>query len=513
MPTLLVIDDEPNVRFSLEASLRSDTLEVRSAGSARQGIDLVGRQPPDAVVLDVRLADMSGLDAFDAIRRLDPRLPVIFITAHGTTDTAIEAVKRGAFEYLLKPLNLPQLRETVARAVELSRQRHVPAVFGEAAAEEDAAVDRIVGRSPVMQEVYKAIGRLAPLDVPVLILGESGTGKELVARALYQHSRRADKPFLAINCAAIPENLLESELFGHEKGAFTGADRRRIGKFEQADGGTLFLDEVGDLPAAAQPKLLRLLQEQQFDRLGGNETIRTDVRVIAATNQDLAGLVAAGRFRQDLLYRLQVVAIRLPPLRERPEDLPLLVEHFTRVLARKLGKEVHGPTAEFLRLLAAHDWPGNVRELHSAVRHALIHTAGDLLTPDCLPEHLRPTAAVAPGARSDGDVLNVVRLVRRLLDAGEPDVYRKVCQEVDRVVLGEVLRHVKGSQLKASELLGLSRNTLRARLRALGLGIEKQLFPAADQGGEKLHNSPAPPSPASRVPCRPSPTDPSAGTV
>jgi two-component system nitrogen regulation response regulator GlnG len=490
MPSLLVVDDEPNVLFSLEASLRSETLNVTTAGTAREGIERVRRRPPDAVVLDVRLADMSGLDAFDAIRRLDPRLPVIFITAHASTETAIEAVKRGAFDYLLKPLNLPQLREVVGRALELSRLRRVPAVFEEGGPGEDGAVDRIVGRCPAMQEVCKASGRVAPLDVPVLILGESGTGKELVARALYQHGRRADKPFLAINCAALPEHLLESELFGHERGAFTGADRRRVGKFEQCHGGTLFLDEIGDMAAAAQPKLLRLLQEQQFSRLGGNETIETDVRVVAATNQNLAGLVAAGCFRQDLLYRLQVVAIRLPPLRERPEDLPLLVEHFIKVLGRGLGKEVHGASAEFLRVLESHDWPGNVRELASAIKHTVVHAAGDLLTPDCLPEHLRPGAAPCAGGDAEEGTLGVAGLVRRLLDAGEVDIYRKVCLEVDRAVLGEVLRHVKGNQLKASELLGLARNTLRAKLRGLGLGVEKQLSSADEQPGEKLHNPP-----------------------
>jgi two-component system nitrogen regulation response regulator GlnG len=316
-----------------------------------------------------------------------------------------------------------------------------------------------------------------------------------VARALYQHSRRADKPFQAINCAAIPENLLESELFGHERGAFTGADRRRIGKFEQCDGGTLFLDEIGDMAPSAQPKLLRLLQEQQFCRLGGNETIQTDVRVLAATNQNLADLVAAGRFRQDLFYRLQVVTVPLPPLRERAEDLPLLTEHFIQVLARLLGKEVHGASAEFLRRLEAHDWPGNVRELHSALKHALVHAVGDLLTPDCLPAYLHPAAA-GPAAGDAGEDLEVVRLVRRLLDAGEPDVYRKVCQEVDRAVIAEVLRHAKGNQLKASELLGLSRNTLRAKLRVLGLGVEKQVLAAPEQAGEKLNNSPRGPSPA-----------------
>ncbi len=292
------------------------------------------------MILDVRLPDQPGLEAFEEIRRIDPRLPVIIITAFSTADTAIEATKRGAFEYLLKPVDFHQLRELVNKAIELSRLRHVPAVFAEDEVSDEETVDRIVGHTPEMQDLYKTIGRVAPLDVPVLLEGESGTGKELVARAIYQHSRRSLGPFLAINCAAMPEGLLESELFGHEKGSFTGADRRRIGIFEQADKGTLFLDEIGDMTLATQPKLLRLLQEQQFERVGGEETIRTDVRVIAATNQDLEHKVAAGEFRSDLLYRLKVVTIQLPPLRNRKDDLPLLIAHFLRILNRDLHKRV-----------------------------------------------------------------------------------------------------------------------------------------------------------------------------
>jgi two-component system nitrogen regulation response regulator GlnG len=484
VPTLLVVDDEPNVLYSLEKSLRSDALEVVTAATGRQGVELVRERAPDAVILDVRLPDMSGLDAFDAIRALDPRLPVIVVTAYAATEMAIEAMKRGAFDYLLKPVNFHQLRESVARAVEVSRLGRVPAVFREEDAADDAAVDRIVGDCPAMQEVYKAIGRVAPLDVPVLILGESGTGKELVARALYHHSHRADKPFLAINCAAIPDTLLESELFGHEKGAFTGADRRRVGKFEQASGGTLFLDEIGDLPPAAQPKLLRVLQEQQFTRLGGNETVQTDVRVIAATNQDLEGLVAAGRFRQDLLYRLKVFTIPLPPLRERPGDVPRLVDHFVRQLGRALGKPVHSAAPQAMRLLERHAWPGNVRELHSVIKYALVQAAGDVLTPDCLPEDVRRGGSGGGrGPKPAGeDALDVAGLVERLLAAGEMDVYRRVSLEVDRVVLGAVLRHVRGNQLKASELLGITRTTLRAKLRRLGLAVEKQLLAGPGQG-------------------------------
>jgi len=484
MPRLLVIDDEPNLQYSLVKSLQSDSLEVVTAVTARQGIDSVRRQPPDAVLLDVRLPDMSGLDAFDEIRRIDSRLPVIIITAFSTTETAIEAMKRGAFEYLLKPVDFHQLRELVAKAIELSRVRHVPAVFKEDELPDDETVDRIIGQTPGMQEVYKAIGRVAPLDVPVLILGESGTGKELVARAIYQHSPRSQGPFLAINCAAIPEGLLESELFGHEKGAFTGADRRRIGKFEQADKGTLFLDEIGDMTLATQPKLLRLLQEQQFERVGGDETIRTDVRVLAATNQDLDSKVASGLFRHDLLYRLKVFTIYLPPLRKRREDLPLLVSHFIKQLNSSLGKQVNSVSPEALRLFESYSWPGNVRELQSAIKYAYVQSAGDVITPECLPVQFRVRAPVVriPLSEAEAAGLNVAEFVTRLLQADESNIYGKVTSAVDRVVVETVLRHVKGNQVQASELLGISRTTLRAKLRSLGLAIEKQLLPESGQG-------------------------------
>jgi nitrogen regulation protein NR(I) len=488
MPRLLVIDDEPNVLYSLEKSLRSDVLEVLTASTAKEGIELAQQRRPDAVLLDVRLSDMYGLDAFDCLRRIDPRLPIVVITAYATTETAIEAMKRGAFEYLLKPVDFHRLREVVDKALELSRLRHVPAVFEQQEAVQDGPVDRIVGTSPAMQEVYKAIGRVALLDVTVLIVGESGTGKELVARALYQHSRRADKPFLAINCAALPESLLESELFGHERGAFTGADRRRIGKFEQAHQGTLFLDEIGDMALSTQAKMLRLLQEQRFERLGGNETIQTDVRVIAATNHDLEAAVAAGQFRQDLLYRLNGFTIHLPPLRERRDDLPLLVDHFLRGFNRELNRQVRSVAPEAMRLLEAYPWPGNVRELQSTIRYALVHAAGEVLTPECLPEGLRDwnagTSAVPVGGTGVAPVsgFDLAGHVQRLLHSGETDIYRKACEAADRVILEALLRHTRGNQVQASELLGISRTTLRAKMKALGMIVEKQVLPETDAG-------------------------------
>jgi two-component system nitrogen regulation response regulator GlnG len=474
MPTLLIIDDEPNVCYSLEKVLGSRGLRIITAGTAAEGLAAVRREAPDTIILDIRLPDLSGLDAYREIRGIDARLPVIIITAHGTTETAIEAMKLGAFEYLLKPLDLEQVRDVVSRALHTSQLSRTPAVYDE---NQHAALegDQLVGASPPMQELYKSIGRIAPQDVTVLILGESGTGKEMVARAIYQHSKRSQSPFLAINCAAIPEPLLESELFGHERGAFTGADRRRIGKFEQADGGTIFMDEVGDMAPATQAKLLRLLQEGQFERVGGNTSIRTNVRVVAATNQDLNALAAAGRFRHDLYYRLNVLTIRIPPLRERIDDLPLLVNYFLARMNREFDRHVQSADPETMQLLRKHRWPGNVRELQSAVKHALIHAPGDLLLPDCLPPHLREEAGSDHGSTAGGGPLIVDKLVRELLSCGQGNVYYQIQEAVDRVVLDAALEHSKGSQVEAADVLGISRNTLRSKLRALGLVVEKQL--------------------------------------
>lgn len=475
MPRLLVVDDEPNIVFSLDECLRSPTLQIISAGTAREGIELARTERPDVVILDVRLPDMSGLDAYDRIRAIDPRLPVIMITAYARTETAIEAMRRGAYEYLLKPVDLRRIKEVVARALEVSRLSRVPAILEQSGAE-DLAADRIIGHSPAMQDVYKAIGRVAPQDATVLLLGESGTGKELAARAIYHYSKRSQQPFLAINCAALPESLLESELFGHERGAFTGADQRRIGKFEQVNGGTIFLDEIGDMTPATQAKALRLLQQQQFERVGGNQTITTDVRIIAATNQNLPEMVEQGRFRQDLYYRLNGFTIRLPPLRERREDLPLLTDHFIHLYNRELGKNVRSITPDAFEHLERYTWPGNVREFESAIKYAMVQTTGDVITADCLPYTCLSTDGSPAGAETQPSaepLADLARLVRQYLAEGRSDVYRLVATAVDRVILEEVLRHAAGHQQQAAEILGISRMTLRSKLRALGLTVEK----------------------------------------
>lgn len=487
--TLLVIDDEPNIVYSFKSTLASDQLSVVSAGTAREGIELIKMRRPDVVMLDVRLPDLSGLQAYERIRQIDQRLPVIVMTAFAKTETAIEAMRLGAFDYLVKPVELSRLREIVAKALEISRLNRVPALL-EAEDTGDMAADRIVGNSEVMQDVYKGIGRIAPQESTVLILGESGTGKELVARAIYHYSQRSQRPFLAINCAALPEALLESELFGHERGAFTGADQRRIGKFEQVNGGTIFLDEIGDMSPQTQAKALRLLQEQQFERIGGNTTVKTDVRIIAATNRDLNQLVNEGLFRQDLLYRLNGFTINLPPLRERKEDLPILTEHFLKVYNRDLNKNIVGASNEVMAALQAHDWPGNIREFQSAIKYAMVHATGVVLTPDCLPQSCfaTPTNRTSvPVANHVSDIaydgvptatanqFDLVGFVHQLLKEERPDLYRVIVQEVDRRILQEVMQVCEGSQLAAAERLGISRMTLRSKLRSLGMIQEKGL--------------------------------------
>src|SRR5207248_592229 len=385
MAHLLLIDDDPAlIPEQVRQAFPAPSHRVEVAASGAEGIERVRARPPDVILLDLGLPDQSGLEVYQQVRRIDARIPVIFVTMAKGADAAIEAMKQGAYDYLFKPLDPHQLRRVVGEAVEVARRMREPAVVAETAPDPD--VDgAIVGACPAMREVYKAIGRVAAQDVPVLITGESGTGKELVARAIYQHGPRATKPFLALNCAAIPENLLESELFGHEKGAFTGAERRRIGKFEQVSGGTILLDEIGDMPLALQAKMLRVLQEQAFERVGGNETVRTDVRLIAATHRDLKAWSDAGRFRPDLYYRLGLFSIHLPPVRERGADLPLLVRHYLRRFSRELGRQVQEVAPDTLERLCGYPWPGNIRELQSVLKQALLQASGPVLLPAFLP--------------------------------------------------------------------------------------------------------------------------------
>ncbi len=450
MSRLLAIDDEAAILGCYRAAFAHSAIAIDTALSATEGLAQVSKEAPDVILLDIDLPDLSGLETYKLIREIDPKIPVIFVTGSGSTDTAIEAIRLGAYDYILKPFRLEHLQEVVGRTLEVRRLMKVPAVIESEVTNDKIAGDVLVGRCPAMQDVYKAIGRVASQNVTVLILGESGTGKELVARAIYNHSRRAQGTFLAINCGALSETLLESELFGHEKGAFTGATQRKIGKFEQCSGGTLFLDEVGDMTPLTQTKILRVLQEQRFERVGGNETVQTDVRLVAATNVDLERAVDAGRFRRDLYYRLNVYAISLPPLRDRGDDIPLLVEHFMKRFRKELGKDVCQLAPETLGLLRAYPWPGNLRELQSVLKHALLEATGPVVLPGCLPAPLRSPAATNSHAcdfpaRAES---HWESFIDERLEAGSTALYAEWQALTERLLFERVLHRLAATSRK-----------------------------------------------------------------
>ena len=477
MSSVLVVDDSPSSIHILRGALENMEVDLLAAGSAAEALDLIAHRHPDVVVLDIALPDQSGLAIFEHIRGLDPRLPVIFITASGTSHTAIEAMKQGAFDYLVKPLDISQVRQLVEQALTIRRFMHVPVRMNELDGQDSGGPDLIIGRCKAMQEVYKAIGRIAQQDIAVLIRGESGTGKELVARAIYQYSPRAKGPFLAVNCAAIPEGLLESELFGHEKGAFTGANVRKIGKFEQCNGGTLFLDEVGDMTPLMQSKVLRALQDKRFERVGGNETIESDVWIVAATNRNLETMIAAGQFRADLYYRLNGYPITLPPLRERGSDIPLLVVHFLRRFASEFGKTVRDVSPEAMDLLVRHAWPGNVRELQSTLRQSMLQATGPILLPEFLPAELqRPNGqSSAATAATDTPMSVLVSFIQEQIRAGTMSLYADSVAHLERILLEQVLHHSGGNQSQAAEILGITRGTLRNKIREHGIRITQSI--------------------------------------
>ncbi|UJR83656.1 sigma-54-dependent transcriptional regulator [Sandaracinus amylolyticus] len=472
MARILLIDDDPTViPAQVRHTFAEPECEVEIAEDGETGIARIRARAPDVVLLDLRLPDQSGLEVHEKIRAIDARIPVIFVTTAKTSDTAIEAMKHGAFDYLTKPLDLARLRAAVGEALDVARRMRSPVVLGDPS--DSPEIDgAMIGGVPAMLDIYKAIGRVAAQDVTVLVTGESGTGKELVARAIYQHSARAKAPFMALNCAAIPEALLESELFGHERGAFTGADRRRIGKFEQCSGGTILLDEIGDMPVALQAKILRVLQEQSFERVGGNDTIRTDVRIIASTHRDLRARAAEGKFRSDLYYRLGVFAIHVPPLRERLDDLPMLARHYARRFGRELGRDVREVAPDTLARLRQHAWPGNIRELQSVIKQALLAARGSTLLPAFLPPLTPPERdESASGATASRNGADLEVLVRSAFEAGGDDVYGEIHRQVDRLVLTLALDSTSGNQREAARMLGISRQTMRAKLRALGIHV------------------------------------------
>jgi two-component system nitrogen regulation response regulator GlnG len=475
MHHILLIDNDPVLLLDQISRLYAppDT-QISVALSGEDALKQIAAQKPDVVLLDVKLPDADGLEVYERLRRIDARIPVIFITATATTETAIEAMRQGAYDYLFKPIDLRQLEKVVGDALELGRRMRERAIVGEAPLNGNGG-DAIIGHCAAMGDVYKSIGRVADKNVTVLITGESGTGKELVARAIYQHSQRASAPFLAINCAAIPENLLESELFGHEKGAFTGADRRRIGKFEQCNGGTILLDEIGDMPLATQGKILRLLQDQRFERLGGNQTIQTDVRLIASTNRDLKTWSEAGHFRPDLYYRLSVFTLRLPPLRERGEDLPMLVHYYLRRYSQELGREVDLVHPDAMARLANYAWPGNVRELQSILKQALLRAHGTVLMPEFLSPVLQEASPPPDPAHDRDSSPQFASFITGRLRAGSTALYSEAHVHLDRLLLPLALAFTHGNQLHAARLLGIARQTLRTKLRELGMSITKSI--------------------------------------
>jgi len=482
MQRILIIDDDEGVCYSLARLLSNDDRRVTAVQTPDAGFEALRGEDPDLLLLDVKIPGADGLELLRKIRGERPRQLVIMMTAHGTTETAIEAMKRGAYDYLMKPFDVEVLSSVVAKALDTARLNKRVVTDLERTREKGprpAYTDHIVGSSPAMQEVYKKIGQVAPREVPVLIRGESGTGKELIARALWQHSHRSDKPFLAVNCAAIPETLLEGELFGHERGSFTGAERRRLGKFEQADGGTLFLDEVGDMSMATQAKILRVLQSNTFERVGGVETIKVDVRMLAATHQNLENLIKAGKFREDLYYRLRVMEIMLPPLRDRKPDIPDIVAYLLARHREALASEAESVSTKALDALLACDWPGNVRQLENVIRRAMVLCNGSIINLDHLefgPESAaRPEAALSPAAGgpapaghgapqpvAGGDM---DAFVERLLNCGKPNLI----EELERLLIGRALEKLNGNQLKTAKLLGITRNTLRSRISKFGL--------------------------------------------
>ena len=465
MERILVVDDDSSMRYSLNRMLEGQGLGVSLAKNGIEALERFTQDQPDLVVMDIKMPGRSGLEVLREIKERDPKALVILMTAFGTTETAIEAMKFGAFDYILKPFDIPQMRGLVERALEVSRMMKKMVSLPDRE-ETSVAEETLVGSSPAMQQVYKMIGQVAATEVTVLLRGESGTGKEMVARAIYHHSRRGDKPFLPVNCAAIPETLLESELFGHEKGAFTGALTRRVGRFEQCHGGTLFLDEIGDMTPATQAKILRVLQDGQFERLGGSERITSDVRVIVATNKDLEKAIREGTFRQDLYYRLKVVTLQLPPLRERKEDIPELVRYFLQRFRVDVNREVLDISPKALEKLMRYHWPGNVRELENAVKRALVIAKSHSLLPeDFSLEGMEGEIGPAEHLQLEERLQKMMEPVfKELLELSRRGPGTDLMSELEKILIKRALQETKGNQVQAAILLGISRNTLRSKI-------------------------------------------------
>lgn len=463
MKPIWIIDDDKSIRWVFEKALARTEFEFKTFSSAAEALQSLQHDTPQVIVSDIRMPNGSGLDFLSEIKQRLPDIPVIIMTAYSDLESAVAAFQGGAFEYLAKPFDVDQAIEVIRRAVEETQRQSAEQSEPEEAPE-------IIGQAPAMQEVFRAIGRLSRSHATVLINGESGTGKELVASALHKHSPRADKPFIAINTAAIPKDLLESELFGHERGAFTGAQAARRGRFEQADGGTLFLDEIGDMPADLQTRLLRVLCDGQFYRIGGHQPVKVNVRIIAATHQDLEERVKQGLFREDLFHRLNVIRLRLPALRERPEDIPLLVKHFLQQSARELAVETKQPTAAALRYLSTLSWSGNVRQLENVCHWLTVMAPGQNIDVNDLPPELKEDSHKQSGLSHGVSWQNALgNEVANALNRGEQNILDKLSAEFEKILIQEALKHTGGKRIEAAVQLGMGRNTLTRKIQELDM--------------------------------------------
>ena len=470
MRKLLVIDDDPKISESLIEFFNPDHFEIDSVFQGSKAIGTMSGFSPDLILLDLKLPDMSGLELLKRIKQENSDQLVIVMTGYSSAQSAIQCVKEGAYEYISKPFQMDRLKSLIDRALDKTEPQEKAKNGTTESSGLHQGEDGFLGQSPEIVEIAKLIGQVAGTDAPVLITGESGTGKELAARAIHSNSLRKDKPFLSVNCAALPDTLLESELFGHEKGAFTGAYHRKLGKFEQCDGGTIFLDEIADMSLLTQSKILRVLQQQEFERVGGNQTIKVDVRVVAATNKSLVNCMKASTFRVDLFYRLKVVSIHIPPLRERKSDIPLITSHFIKRYAAKTGKQIRGITKEASELLAEYPWPGNVRELENNVHTAVVISKEGVLLPDHFPVLHEGGAKISIDfqkikenySKMFGEVLE--SLSHKIFCTSQGKVYDHLIWALEKSLISSALKYTKDNQVKAAKLLGISRNTLRDRM-------------------------------------------------
>jgi len=473
MKRLLVADDEESIRWVLSKALAKQGFSVDLANNGQEALELFERNSYDLAILDIKMPGISGLDLLSQFQQERPDMLVVMMTAESTMKNAVEAMKRGAYDYITKPFDLDALDAILLKASRANQVSEQVSLLKDELKEQYQLDRNLIGSSQPMQEVYKLLGKIAPTDVTVLITGESGTGKELVARAIHFNSPRLGKPFLAINCAAIPRELLESELFGHERGAFTGATERRPGKFEQANGGTLFLDEIGDMPLELQAKLLRVLQEREITRTGGNSPISVDVRIVAATNQNLMRKVEEKDFREDLFFRLNVIPIELPPLRKRRDDIPILVDYFLQHAAKEFSAPLRSCSEETMELLQSYSWPGNVRELENTIQRAALLSPDQLLTPADFPL-LGDKGDAGNDHSLEALISNKLETSLANMDFGElNNLYEMVLHQMERPLIKIVLEKTRGNQVRAAEVLGINRNTLRKKIKTLEIDLRR----------------------------------------